>query len=52
MTIEITSDEAALILQMIEKQPTMGLEAMKMLVLLACKLQVITNTPQPLEARE
>lgn len=49
MNVEITSDEADFILRMIEKQPTMGLEAMKMLILLASKLEVITNTPESRE---
>lgn len=44
MNVDITQPEAALLISLIEKTPVVGLEVMKSLLLLACKLQdVITQ---------
>ena len=46
MNIDLTQVEAQLLLDVIEKTPVMGLEAMQILVLLACRLQDITQTEE------
>tara|TARA_Y100000310_G_scaffold343762_1_gene452902 strand:- start:48 stop:191 length:144 start_codon:yes stop_codon:yes gene_type:complete len=43
MVIELTDTEVGTLLHILEQTPVQGLDAMKLVVLLACKLQDLTE---------